>query len=825
MVAVLAIAGSMLAGCVTVAKDAADQCGAPPFGDTRLYLRGAMSGWAAVDEYAMPWDCDAYVVTTELQGAQDFKIADAGWTGASTFAGPRGAEPEGSSIPTARPDQGGSDNLRFRFEGWSTLRLQILDDRSELTVTPATPQVEKVSDPRAEALRHDSRDVSYKAPFGPIAADDEVAFGLDAPDADRATLVIDRRRLEGNQEVLSYEELERVPLVRSEDGRWSARHRFAAPGVYGYWFDVQIGERRFVYQNNSVPIYWTRERGGNGLGVASDAPQDTDTVRRFRLTVTSQDYHVPVWAQQAVWYYVFPERFRNGDASNDPTPGPNTFQNGSIETHADWSARPFRPGSGDGSDNRGGNDFFGGDLAGITDKLDHIADLGATALYMTPIFSAASNHKYDTGDYRNVDPAFGTNAEFERLTREAAQRGIRVVVDVSFNHTGRDSLYFDRFAKHPGIGALEGGEVRIDSPYADWYRLDAAQADPDDRYSGWTGARDLPELNESSSSFRSFAYGMPDSVTALWLDRGAAGWRMDVAPWVPDDFWREWRRAVKAKDPEAVTIAETWFDSSKYFLGDTFDATMNYIFRDTALNIASGSDVAGAYRNIELMRELYPAQALRASMNLLSTHDTARSLWLLGDRENDPAATALARRRYRLAVLMQVAWPGAPTVFYGDEVGVTGGEDPDNRRTFPWADTGGEPDMAMYAEMRRLLALRRQHPILAFGELSAPVHADAHVVVASREMDGAVALIAVNNSEGERMVEIDLPPALRDRIYIDALTGERLTASSTIRLTLPALFGSVLVSALPDPRPAYDNHGANSEMPAVKTWTRPREHQ
>ena len=269
---------------------------------------------------------------------------------------------------------------------------------------------------------------------------------------------------------------------------------------------------------------------------------------------------------------------------------------------------------------------------------------------------------------------------------------------------------------------------------------------------------------------------------------------MDVAPWVPDDFWRGWRQAVKAKDPEAVIIAETWFDSSKYFLGDAFDGTMNYIFRDTALNIASGSDVAGAYRNIELMRELYPAQAWRASMNLLSTHDTARSLWLMGDRGDDAAATALARRRYRLAVLMQVAWPGAPTVFYGDEVGVTGGEDPDNRRPFPWADTGGDPDMAMYAEMRELIALRRQHPILAMGELGAPLYTDAHVVVAPRTLKDEVALVAVNNSETERTVQVDVPPALRGRAYVDALTGARIEADETIQLTLPPLFGLVLVS-------------------------------
>nr|WP_315050833.1 alpha-amylase family glycosyl hydrolase [uncultured Brevundimonas sp.] len=793
-VAALALASGGLVFGAGVAKAAADGCATPPFGDTRIYLRGAMSGWAAVDEYAMRWDCDAYVVTTELQGAQDFKIADADWSGASTFAAPRGSEPQGPVIPTARPDQGGSDDLRFRFDGWSTLRLGFEDGRPVLTVAQAEPQVEPLSDSRARSLRHDSRDVTYKAPFGPVVAGGAVTFGLDAPDADRAALVIERRRLEGNQEVLAYDEPERVPLVRGEDGRWTGRHVFATKGVYGYWFDVEIGGRQFVYQNNSAPIYWTRERGGNGLGVASDAPRDKGTVRRFRMTVTSGDYAVPEWAQRAVWYYVFPERFRNGDASNDPRPGPNTFQNGSVETHADWSARPFRPGSGDGSDARGGNDFFGGDLAGITEKLDHIAELGATALYMTPIFTAASNHKYDTGDYGNVDPAFGANADFERLTREAAKRGIRVVVDASFNHTGRDSLYFDRFAKHPGVGALEGGEVRADSPYADWYRLDANKADPDDRYSGWTGARDLPELDEASPSFRSFAFGAPDSVTALWLDRGASGWRMDVAPWVPDDFWREWRQAVKVRNPDAVTIAETWFDSSKYFLGDTFDGTMNYIFRDTALNIASGSDVAGAYRNIEVMRELYPAQAWRASMNLLSTHDTARSLWLLGDHGDDPSKAEEARRRYRLAVLMQVAWPGAPTVFYGDEVGVTGGEDPDNRRTFPWPDAGGDPDMRMYAEMRRLIALRRQHPILASGELGAPLYTDAHVVVAPRTLDGEVALIALNNSGAERTIQIEAPPALRGRVYVDALTGERVSAGSTLRLTLPPLFGAVLVS-------------------------------
>ena len=787
------ISAGVLGGCATLPATPVDRCTAPPLGDERLYLRGTMSGWSAAEDYAMTWDCNAYVVTTELQGTQEFKIADANWAPGSTFAAPRGPEAERGVI--ARADAGGTDNIRLRFDGWSTLRLRLDGDQPALVLTRVAPQVAPLSDPRAGALRHDSRLARHRSPFGAVPDGTEVEFALDGPPAvDSATLVIEHRRLEGNQEVLAYELADRIPLVRGADGRWSARRTFDAPGTYGYWFEVEIGGQRFAYQNNSAPIYWTRERGANGEGVAADLPEDPGAIRRFRLTVHARDFTVPAWAQQAVWYYVFPERFRNGDPSNDPRPGPGTFQDQSVESHAGWTERPFRPGSGDGSDALGGNDVFGGDLAGIIEKLDHLADLGTNALYMTPIFTAASNHKYDTADYRNVDPAFGTNTDFERLTREAALRGIRVVVDASFNHTGRDSLYFDRFAKHPGVGALEGGEVRTDSPFADWYHLDPNPADPDDRYRGWTGVRDLPELNEASPSYRAFAYGSDDSISRLWLDRGAAGWRMDVAPWVPDDFWREWRTAVKAHDPGAITIAEAWFEASKYFVGDTFDATMNYVFRNAVLDIAAGGDVVGNYRNIELLRELYPAASLRASLNLLSTHDTARSLWLLGDHGDDAERANEARRRYLLAVLMQVAWPGAPTVFYGDEVGVTGGEDPDNRRTFPWADEGGEPDLQLYADVRRLLRLRGRHPVLSLGDLGAPLHADRNVVVASRSLDGVTALVAVNNSEMARTVDVALPPELRGREYVNALTGDRLSAGPTARFDLPPLFGAVLIS-------------------------------
>lgn len=787
----------MAAGAVGGSPQSDAACFAAPFGDTRLYLRGSMSGWVAAGEDAFRWDCNAYVITTELQGVQDFKIADDHWSGRTTFAAPSEGEATGGVIPIARVGEGGGSNLRYRFNGWHTLRLTFTNGRPSLTVVHATAPAPTVFDPVALSLHHDTRTLADKAPFGAVAAGTNVTFGLDAlAGVDHAALVIEKRSLEGNQEVIDYSEIDRVSLTRTGIGkrnRWAGSYHFVKPGIYGYWFEVVIGDHTYLYQNNSTPIYWTRERGANGLGTSSLMPKDRASIRRFRQTIYAPDFSVPHWAQEAVYYYIFPERFRNGDPSNDRRAGFGAQAD--VEHHAAWMDKPYRPGSGDGSDRRYSNDFFGGDLKGITDKLNYIAGLGANTIYMTPIFAAASNHKYDTGDYTRIDPAFGSHADFERLTTEASRRGIRVVVDASFNHTGRDSIYFDRYARHPGIGALEGGSVRPDSPYANWYRLDASKANPDDRYTGWTGAKDLPELNELAPSFRQFTFGAPDSVTRQWLKRGAGGWRMDVAPWVPDAYWREWRSAVKATKPNAMTIAETWFDASKYLLGDMFDGTMNYIFRNTAIDIASGGNAAANYRNIELIREMYPAQAMRASMNLLSTHDTARTLWLLGDQGDDAARTAEAKRRYRLALFMQMTWPGAPTIFYGDEVGLTGGEDPDNRRTYPWADRGGHPDQAMLTEVRRLVALRKANPLLSRGTLGAPLYADDNVVVVPRRLGAAYAIVAVNNAAEARAIDLQVPDDLARSHFIDAATGLEVSNNNgRIRLTINALYGTVLLA-------------------------------
>jgi len=764
---------------------------AAPLGTTTLFLRGTMNNWAALDDFAFQFSCDAYYLNTQLSGRHEFKIADAAWTASTSLGAGSGAYLK----------EGGG-NIALNFDGANTLRLAWAGGRPQLALGPrsfADPSAKAVDNAVALSLRFDSRTAAYKAPFGAVTAGTDVDFMLEAlPGVDKLTLVVERRRLEGNQEVLEYSEVARVSMVRSAaegKAQWRARHRFADVSVAGYWFEAEIGGQRFAYQNNRDAIFWTREKGSGGVGAVADLPAAKGAIRRFRQTVYAADFKVPEWAPDIVYYYIFPDRFRNGDKANDPRPGLTKYHDGSVEWHKHWLDKPWKPG--DGSDARYNNDFFGGDLAGIIDKLDYIKDLGANTLYMTPVFKAASNHKYDTADFKQIDPAFGSNADFERLTREAARRGIRVIPDTSLNHTGQDSLYFDRFGNHGGQGAFAGGKVNPTSPYASWYSFDSTQAEPDKQYRGWVGIADLPELNKAEPRFRRFAYGDRDSVMKLWLDRGAAGWRMDVAPWISDDFWREWRSAIKAHRPDALTIAETWFDASKYFLGDMFDSTMNYIFRNTVQEYAAGADATKLMPNLELMREAYPRPAFYALMNLLSSHDQARALHHFGwlDDTQDPAVIGLAKQRLRLAVLFQMTYPGAPTVYYGDEVGVTGGDDPYNRATYPWADLGGQPDTTLLADFKRLIKLRHDHAVLRRGSLDAPLFVDAQVIVLAREYQGTWAITATNNGNNARTISVVLPTGA-NKGYRDMLGSiEAIDAKEgLLTLDVPPLYGTVLIS-------------------------------
>jgi cyclomaltodextrinase len=770
----------------------AEACLPSPLGTRELFLRGTMNNWGAPEAQRLRYVCNRYELVTRLQGEHSFKIADEDWSADADLGGGNAGrlQPKGPA-------------LQQRFEpGYYQLTLRLNGEAPQLSIAAASaqeaspPPADEITDPVARSVRFDSRNPAHKKPFGAITAGSEVSFRISARrGVEQATLVIEQRRLEGNQQVLDYLPVARVPMRPTANG-WQARYRFADKAIYGYHFELQIAGKRYRYQNNRDDIYWTREKGSMGLGRVDEIQDEpAPRIRRYRQTVYAADFKVPDWARDAVYYYVFPERFRNGDKRNDPQPGVARYHAHSVERHARWNEKPAKPGSGDGSDTLYNNDFFGGDLAGLIDKLDYIQALGANTLYLTPVFKAASNHKYDTADYRRIDPGFGTNEDFQRLTAEAARRGLRVIPDTSLNHVGSDSPYFNRFGNYPAGGAFDGGRPNPASPYADWFSFDTAHTEADQQYKGWLGVPDLPELNKASAGFRAFAYGAPDSVSKLWLDRGASGWRMDVAPWVPDDFWREWRAAVKAHQPDALTIAETWFDASKFFLGDAFDSTMNYIFRNTVLDYAAGGPADRLYANIELMREAYPPQTFYALMNLLSTHDQPRALHHFGYHDDGNAQQlAEAKQRLRLAVFFQMVFPGAPSIYYGDEVGLGGGDDPYNRAPYPWVDEGGAPDEALLADFKRLTRLRRDHAVLRHGSIGAPLHLDAHAIVLARQDGRRWALSATNNAIEPRRLTLTLPPALRDAEFVDALSGERLRARGTqLTIEIPALFGRVLL--------------------------------
>ena len=803
----LASAGSCLA--FAVPAFAAD-CRPDPLAGRTLYLRGTFNDWRADDETALRYVCDHYELVAGFKGEHSFKVGDEDWTAdADLGAAGDGTLKAGTAVPLARKGA----PLKARFDGVEritvtppgspdgTMSLLLTDLPAGTPLPSSTPS--SITDPVALSLAFDSQQAADKSPYGAVTVGTDVAFSLSAlPGIAEVTLVVEKRKLEGNYDVLEYHELARVPLARTPTQageRWSGHYRFDTAAVYGYWFEARVGGSTVILENNATPVYWTRERGAGGPGVVAEKPSNTRRIRRYRQTVHAP-YSVPAWAQDAVYYYIFPERFRNGDPRNDPKPGVDRFHDRTVEFHENWNDRPYRPNSGDGSDDQYSNDFFGGDLAGIIDKLDYIRSVGANTLYITPMFSAASNHKYDTADWKHIDPHFGSNADFERLCREAAKRGLRVIPDASLNHSGADSVYFDRYGTRGGNGAFENGRINPSSPYASWYTFDATQADPDKQFKGWVGVADLPELNKADPSYRDFAYRAPDSVTRTWLNRGASGWRMDVAPWVPDDFWREWRTVVKQTRPDALTVAETWFDASKFFLGDEFDSTMNYIFRDAVLDYANGGDARKLVANLEEMREAYPPQTFNALMNLLSTHDTARSLHVFGDVDGQatPDQVTLAKQKLRLAVFFQMTYPGSPAIFYGDEVGLTGGPDPMNRGTYPWADLGGHPDNALLADFRRLTRLRRDLPVLRHGKLLAPLYVDAHVVVLARRDANSVAITATNNSDTAQALTLPVPASARLLGWTDAASHAPVpvdTAARTLAILVPARSGVVLVNA------------------------------
>lgn len=420
----------------------------------------------------------------------------------------------------------------------------------------------------------------------------------------------------------------------------------------------------------------------------------------------------PEWVRHAVFYQIFPDRFANGDPANDP------------ENAQPWGTTPNL------------NNFMGGDLQGIVDRLGYLADLGITALYLNPIFQASSNHKYNTFDYFRIDPHFGDLATFQRLIAAAHERGIRVVLDGVFNHCGRGFFAFN--------DVLENG---VFSPYSRWFHIDRYPLHPYDNdqpagYQSWWGFRSLPKFNTGHPPVRRYLL----DVARYWIEQGADGWRLDVPNEIADhDFWREFRAVVKAANPQAYIVGEIWHDATPWLDGTQFDAVMNYVFRDLCRDFfARDSFQADSFgAGIDHLLQLYRPEVTEVQLNLLGSHDTARFLTEAG---GDAA-------RLRLATLFQMTFPGTPCVYYGDEVGMQGGPDPLCRGCFPWEDE----DRALLDWTRRCIALRHAHPALRNGQyLPLLRRSTVNIYAYARWDQRECVVIALNNRELTHTLDLPL---------------------------------------------------------------------
>lgn len=592
------------------------------------------------------------------------------------------------------------------------------------------------------AALFDSRDKTYRAPFGAVAEGTEVLFRICVPrdwGCHAAWLTVEPDGQPTRDVGMFW-------AGEAADGRewWDVRYTAPSVGLYWYAFRLRCA---------MGDVYLSRQEDGRARSVQDPA------VSRWQLTVYAADFKTPDWLAGGIMYQVFPDRFF---ASGEPKRDVPTDR----VMHTDWRDCPvWRP---DADGRVRNNDFFGGDLKGIAQKLDYLVSLGITCLYLNPVFESHSNHRYDTADYTRIDPLLGDESDLRALTAEAKARGMRVILDGVFSHTGADSRYFNREGRYPAEGAFD----TLTSPYATWYHFDEWPH----RYRSWWGFDTLPEVDETAPDFMRYING-EDGVAVRWIRCGTAGWRLDVADELPDAFLDALRRRVKQTDPDAILIGEVWEDASnkqsygrrrRYLLGDQLDSVMNYPFRDAILRFMTEGGSRAFRDRVMTVAEHYPPPVLRLLMNHIGTHDTERALTTLGgepcdrrDRERQarlsmpPDARAVAVERLRAATLLQFALPGVPCVYYGDEAGCEGYADPFNRAPYPW----GAEDVALLDWYRRLGACRRDCAALAEGAFL-PLDTDEDVAAFVRTDGISGLLCAVNRADTPRAMR--LPTAYAD---------------------------------------------------------------
>lgn len=442
----------------------------------------------------------------------------------------------------------------------------------------------------------------------------------------------------------------------------------------------------------------------------------------------------PYWVQDAIFYQIFPDRFANGDPNNDP---PNLQKWGSAPTT--WG-------------------FQGGDLRGITQHFDYLLDLGITAIYLNPIFASPSTHRYNTSDYYQIDPKLGTQADFRAFLDTLHRNDMRLILDGVFNHVGRGFFAF--------VDVLENGE---NSPYKDWFHIKEFPLDAYDeaqpiKYEGWWNHKSLPKLNTSNNQVRNYIF----NVARYWIDQGIDGWRLDVPNEIDDDdFWAEFRRVVRAGNRDAYLLGEIWDVNPRWANDNHFDGLTNYPVRDALLGLLQGRENAVQFNErINRLFKAYNPENMSAMYVPLDSHDTERFKTMVGGNID----------KLKMAFLFQMAFPGAPAVYYGDEIGMEGGKDPDSRRAFPWKEADWNLELRTW--VKTLVTLRKRTPSLRRGNYLHLLAEDGFFAFA-RTLGEDKVLIALNATSRAHVIEVPCG-ALgwnEGRVVQGLISGEKYTIS------------------------------------------------
>lgn len=597
----------------------------------------------------------------------------------------------------------------------------------------------------------DSRDISCKSHFGALKTNQECKF----------TLRLDKTTVHDGAPVMiifksGFKERFLIMSNVVDEGdclAYSCTYSEALAGIYYYYFSyMENGARKFI-KKTSASIGQISDGGG-----------------LFQLTIYDENYKTPDFLKGGVIYQIFPDRFCKSGQLHENIPNDRVIRN--------WGEVPyFAP---DENGHVWNNDYFGGDLNGIKQKLPYLKELGVTCIYLNPIFEAHENHRYNTANYRNVDPLLGTNEDFSQLCAAAKELGISIILDGVFSHTGADSVYFNKFGRYDDVGAYNSQS----SEFYPWYTF----YEYPDKYEAWWGIDTLPNVIENNEKYTEYICG-DGGVLQYWLDLGASGWRLDVADELPDEFLDNLRKSVKSFDKDKIIIGEVWEDASnkesygakrRYLLGAQLDSVMNYPFRSAILDYAAGGDPENFKNSIFTILENYPKPAISVLMNFISTHDVERAINVLGgqpifDKSKEwQSQYRLSEEEYRsgkarlrVAMALQFFLPGVPSIYYGDEAGMQGCKDPFNRMCYPW----GNEDFELVEYVKALSDVRKRSKLFKNGDMRF-IKAENDILIFSRENVAKQKFAVVFINRNCENCTVDIAGLIKDSIKFKLLYGE-----------------------------------------------------